>query len=592
MDRSRALLTQPTRHMRLAPSLRPFIATAILGSALVQAPAAAAAPDSPSPRVINGTAAPAGKWPAQGYLEVGGAACGGTLVSGRWFLTAAHCAFSNSVGDYRVTLGKANLSAAVATDRFAIDKGSRHEQYVPGNFANDLALLHLSRPTAPPIQPLRLVAANEPSLWVPGTIAAVLGWGITTDPGFTTSQLQEATVPIVDDATCNSTYGRGTSATVVCAGGGVTDTCQGDSGGPLMVPRQGEFVLVGVTSFGVSASGCATPGVASGYARVGAPALNQWIRARIPTVFIGALPAVPRVGDTVQLTATGVKPADQPGTPTTAWDLDANGTYETPGATVSIGAPPQGSYPVAVEQTYPDGDRAQSREIVTVGGPLPPPAATSAGTSATSINGPPPFAAKLELARAEVRRSARRLSVLAPITARASGEVKTSFRAAGRTERFTAEIDADKRRVRINRSIGSSQARLGTGILTLTYPGDDDTQPQEVRLRAASQKANLDASRPKLSGSRLTADGKISRRARGVVRLQLLYEPPGQSTRTLEFTAPIKNGRYSFDERLPADVVTQIGQRRGVVHSYTLFTGYYPRRVRGEMSSYRVLGRR
>lgn len=33
-----------------------------------------------------------------------------------------------------------------------------------------------------------------------------------------------------------------------------------------------------------------------------------------------------------------------------------------------------------------------------------------------------------------------------------------------------------------------------------------------------------------------------------------------------------------------------IAQRRGTVHSYILFTGYLPARMRGEMQSYQVLG--
>jgi len=266
------------------------------------------------------------------------------------------------------------------------------------------------------------------------------------------------------------------------------------------------------------------------------------------------------------------------------WSSSFNDTI-TLNAIAGTSTPPAPPAPPVVSQGAPVV--SQGAPVVSQGAPGA--SQTSTGTSATSFGAIPPFAAKLELARAGVLRSVRRLSVLAPITARAAGRVKASFRAAGRTERFTAGIDAAKRRIRIDRSIPASQARLGTGILTLTYPGDDDTQPQEVRLRAASQKANLHATRPKLSGRRLTATGTISTRARGVVRLQLLYEPADSSTRTLEFTAPISDGRYSFDETLPADIAAEIGKRRGVVHSYTLFTGYLPRRVRGEMRSYEVL---
>ena len=202
---------------------------------------------------------------------------------------------------------------------------------------------------------------------------------------------------------------------------------------------------------------------------------------------------------------------------------------------------------------------------------------------------PPPLPAKLEVVRSRVVVSTRRLDVLAPISALASGTVRVAFRAAGRTTSFTTPVDSANRRVLINRVLPASQARTGSGILTLTYPGDADTQPQTVRLRAAARLADLQAGRPTISGDRLKATGRISSRARGNVRVQLLFEPPGQNTRTLEFSAKISGGRYSLNEKLPADVLAQIAQRRGVVHSYTLFTGYQPARMRGEMASFQVL---
>jgi hypothetical protein len=206
---------------------------------------------------------------------------------------------------------------------------------------------------------------------------------------------------------------------------------------------------------------------------------------------------------------------------------------------------------------------------------------------------PPPPAlrlpAKLEVTRSRVVVSTRHLDVLAPISALASGTVKVAFRAAGRTTSFTTPVDSATRRVRINRVIPATQARVGTGILTLTYPGDADTQPQTVRLRAAAVHADLQAGGPTIAAGRLKATGRISPRARGNVRVQLLFEPPGQNTRTLEFSAKISGGRYSLNQKLSADVLAQIAQRRGVVHSYTLFTGYLPARMRGEMASLQVL---
>ena len=202
------------------------------------------------------------------------------------------------------------------------------------------------------------------------------------------------------------------------------------------------------------------------------------------------------------------------------------------------------------------------------------------------------FAAKLELTRAHVLRSRRTLDVLAPISARASGPLSVSFRAAGRTTRFETAIDPAHRRARFQHTLTRAQARLGTGILTLDYPGDPDTQPQRIRLRAAPRAAQLHAGRPTIKNGRLHAHGTLARGARGVVRIQLLYQPAGASTQTLQFTAPIKRGAYALDVALSSDTLKAIAQRAGTVHAYTLFTGYLPGQLRGELQSHEVQGSR
>jgi hypothetical protein len=188
-----------------------------------------------------------------------------------------------------------------------------------------------------------------------------------------------------------------------------------------------------------------------------------------------------------------------------------------------------------------------------------------------------------------LRKSAT-LDVLAPITARASGPVKVDFHAAGRRTRFSADINSDRGRLLFQAAIPPEQAARGTGIMTLMYPGNDDTRGQEVRLRAAARHAELQLERPALSDERLEAEGTISQRARGVVRLQLSWSVDGRD-HTYEAKAQIRDGRWLLNERLPAEVMSQLRARDDTVHSYTLFTGYLPAGMRGEMRAYEVLGK-
>lgn len=208
-------------------------------------------------------------------------------------------------------------------------------------------------------------------------------------------------------------------------------------------------------------------------------------------------------------------------------------------------------------------------------------------TAASAATAPEP--SKLELARATISRAERTIDVLAPITARASGRVRLELYAAGIRHRWTAAIDSAAGRIRTKVTIPAAQAKMGTGILTIAYAGDADTRPQVVRLRAANRAAVLTAVRPTIVDNRLRASGTISSLARGVVRVQLEYFSGGVTT-TVEKFAQIANGRWSLDAQLTGQERQAIANRRGTVHSYILFTGYLPERMRGEMQSFQVLG--
>jgi subtilisin family serine protease len=72
-------------------------------------------------------------------------------------------------------------------------------------------------------------------------------------------------------------------------------------------------------------------------------------------------------------------------------------------------------------------------------------------------------------------------------------------------------------------------------------------------------------------------------------RVQLSWSTSGRD-RTYEANTRIRDGRWELDDGLPQDVIAALLARDGTVHSYTLFTGYLPARMRGEVQAYQVLG--
>ncbi|CDQ72887.1 unnamed protein product [Oncorhynchus mykiss] len=85
--------------------------------------------------------------------------------------------------------------------------------------------------------------------------------------------LQEANVPIINDAVCNAPdyYDNQITTSMFCAGfeKGGTDACQGDSGGPFVaedsLSKASRYRLLGVVSWGTGCAMAKKPGV---YTRV------------------------------------------------------------------------------------------------------------------------------------------------------------------------------------------------------------------------------------------------------------------------------------------------------------------------------------
>ncbi len=63
--------------------------------------------------------------------------------------------------------------------------------------------------------------------------------------------LQEADIPVYDQASCTRRWGRTLiNDGHICVGGNNKGACNGDSGGPLICEVGGQYKLAGATSWG------------------------------------------------------------------------------------------------------------------------------------------------------------------------------------------------------------------------------------------------------------------------------------------------------------------------------------------------------
>ncbi len=264
--------TKPTISRR-----KPLLATAAALAAATAVSFGLAA--SPVSAVVNGSPAAANSNPWQvALLEGGEHICGGSVVSPTVVVTAAHC--TQDVGSLQVLAGARALNSTEGQTRQVVNI-TVHPNY--RGEGSDIAKLTLAQPLqlGGAVQAIELASSADIAN---ATEARVSGWGSTSENDQAGSQqLLEATVPLVDDDTCNRQLGGIEALTETCAGGTGTDSCYGDSGGPLVVTgTDGAPKLAGVVSWG-SECGGDTPGV---YAEV--PTFADWINGADDSATSGA----------------------------------------------------------------------------------------------------------------------------------------------------------------------------------------------------------------------------------------------------------------------------------------------------------------
>ncbi|XP_048885265.1 coagulation factor IXa [Brienomyrus brachyistius] len=232
--------------------------------------------DSVRTRIVGGYEVIPGEIPWQVALvdqETLTVFCGGSILSERWVVTAAHC-LSEEMGPFFIRAGEHNLKKRDGTEQdVGVAERLLYPQYnaTVSRYKHDIALLRTqtSIRLTEAVRPICLgpQAFTEWLLQEGAPRGRVSGWGRLKYGGATSPVLRKVDLPFVERTQCKASSSERITHQMFCAGSAdePKDACQGDSGGPYASRRGSSWFLTGIVSWGEE---CGAEGKYGVYTRV------------------------------------------------------------------------------------------------------------------------------------------------------------------------------------------------------------------------------------------------------------------------------------------------------------------------------------